>query len=198
VLLVVGRLGRPHGLRGELTVEVRTDEPELRLRPGAVLQTEPEGAGPLTVDTARWHGGRLLVGFAGVVDRGRAEALRGVLLQADVDPRARPSDPEEFYDHQLVGLAVVTVEGTTVGEVEQVVHLPGQDLLAVRREHRAPALVPLTLALVPEIDLAGRRVVIAPPPGLLDLDRETGPDRGAAPEHAGPDPQSAPPAGTDD
>ena len=116
-LVVVGRLGRPHGIRGELTVEVRTDEPDLRLAAGSVLATDPAAAGPLTVTAARWHSGRLLLAFAGVADRTGAEALRGVLLQADIDPARVPEDPAEFYDHQLVGLPVVLADGTAVGEL---------------------------------------------------------------------------------
>ncbi|MEO6822090.1 MAG: ribosome maturation factor RimM [Candidatus Nanopelagicales bacterium] len=170
MLLVVGRLGRPHGVRGEITVQVLTDEPDERLAVGSVLATEPASAGPLTVQTVRWHSGRLLLTVHGVADRSTAESLRGVLLHADVDPDQRPQDPEEFYDRQLVGLSVVTVDGLAVGEVAEVIHLPAQDVLAVRREGRSEALVPLVATIVPEVDLPGRRVVIDPPPGLLDLD----------------------------
>lgn len=167
---VVGRIGRPHGIRGEVTVEVRTDEPERRFAVGAVLVTVPAAAGPLTVTTARWHSGRLLLGLVGVDDRGAAEGLRGVLLEVEVDPDEVPEDPEEFYDHQLVGLRVETVEGARIGEVGEVVHLPGQDVLAVRRDGRRELLVPLVAAIVPEIDPAAGRIVIDPPPGLLELD----------------------------
>lgn len=167
---VVGRVGRPHGIRGEVTVEVRTDEPERRLAVGAVLTTVPAAAGPLTVTAARWHSGRLLLGFDGVGDRGAAEGLRGVLLEVEVDPAEVPEDPEEYYDHQLVGLRVETVEGVHLGEVAEVVHLPGQDLLAVRRDGRRELLVPLVTAIVPDVDPDGGRIVIDPPPGLLELD----------------------------
>ncbi|MFF3143248.1 hypothetical protein ACFVRU_16330, partial [Streptomyces sp. NPDC057927] len=83
--LVVARVGRAHGIKGEVTVEVRTDEPELRLGPGAVLLTDPASAGPLTIETGRVHSGRLLLRFAGVRDRNAAEALRNTLLIAEVD-----------------------------------------------------------------------------------------------------------------
>lgn len=172
MLLVVGRLGRPHGLRGELTVEVRTDEAEQRFAPGARLVTEPAAAGPLTVGSARWHGDRLLLTFDGVADRTAAEGLRGVLLQAEVDPSEVPEDPEEFYDHQLLDLPVHDQDGRYVGTVAEVVHLPGQDLLAVRREDgRREALVPFVAQFVPVVDpVTG--IVIAPPPGLLSLDED--------------------------
>ena len=169
--VVVARIGRPHGLRGEVSVEVRTDEPERRLGPGVTVRTEPATAGPLTITEGRVHSGRLLLTFEGVTDRSGAESLRGVLLVADVDPDERPEDPEEFYDHQLVGLAVHTVDGEHVGEIDEVLHLPGQDVLAVRREPGADArtdlLVPFVAAMVPTVDVAGGRVVIDPPPGLL-------------------------------
>src|SRR4051794_18335855 len=133
VEIVVGRLGRPHGVKGEVSVEVRTDEPERRLAPGVVLRTDPAAAGPLTVATGRVHGGRLMLRFEGYADRTAAERLRGVLLLTDVPADERPEDPEEFYDRQLVGLAVVTVAGEPLGELGEVLHLPGQDVLAVRR-----------------------------------------------------------------
>ncbi len=117
--LVVARIGRAHGIKGEVTVEVRTDEPELRLGPGAVLATEPAAAGPLTVAAGRVHSGRLLLRFEGVRDRTAAEALRNTLLVAEVDPDETPEDPEEFYDHQLADLEVVTVDGTVVGRIER-------------------------------------------------------------------------------
>lgn len=165
--LVVARIGRAHGIAGEVTVEVRTDEPELRLAPGAVLATDPSSAGPLTVRSGRVHSGRLLLRFEGVADRTGAEALRGTLLVAEVDPDEQPEDPEEFYDHQLVGLDVVTVDGEHVGEIEQISHLPGQDLLIVAREGSAEVMIPFVEEFVPEIDLEGQRLVVDPPPGLL-------------------------------
>src|ERR1700742_3345370 len=131
--LVVGRIGRAHGIKGEVTVEVRTDEPELRLAPGAVLATDPASTGPLTIETGRVHSGRLLLRFEGVKDRTGAEALRNTLLIAEVDPEELPEDEDEYYDHQLIDLDVVTVDGTDVGRIAEVSHLPYQDLLIVRR-----------------------------------------------------------------
>jgi 16S rRNA processing protein RimM len=168
VQLVVARIGRAHGIKGEVTVEVRTDEPELRLGPGAVLATEPAAAGPLTIETGRVHSGRLVLRFEGVRDRTAAEALRNTLLIAEVDPEEMPDDPEEFYDHQLVDLDVVTHDGRAVGRIQEVAHLPGQDLLVVRGEDESEVLIPFVQEIVPEIDLAEQRVVIDPPPGLLE------------------------------
>ncbi|MER5867664.1 ribosome maturation factor RimM [Kitasatospora sp. NPDC002040] len=166
--LVVGKIGRAHGIRGDVSVEVRTDEPELRLGPGAVLLTDPASAGPLTIESGKVHSGRLLLRFAGVNDRNAAEALRGTMLIAEIDPEDRPEDPEEFYDHQLIGLDVVLLDGTLVGELSEVVHLPYQDLLTVTRPDGTEVLVPFVTRIVPTIDLENQRAVIDPPPGLID------------------------------
>lgn len=170
--VVVGRIGRPHGIRGEVTVEVRTDTPELRFARGSVLETDPARLGPLTVAAARWHSGRLLLSLRGVHDRTAAEALRGAVLSADVPDDEVPEDPEEFYDHQLRGLAVVTAGAAAdpIGVVADVVHLPGQDLLAVAREGGREVLVPFVAEIVTDIDLDAGRVVVDLPPGLLELD----------------------------
>lgn len=165
--VVVGRIGRPHGIRGEVSVEVRTDDPEGRLAPGTTLRTDPAAAGPLTIETGRVHSGRLLLGFQGYPDRTAVEALRGVLLVTDVDPDERPEDPEEYYDHQLAGLAVRTVEGEDVGTLHEVLHLPGQDVLAVRRADGSEVLVPFVHEIVPEVDLQAGQLLVDPPPGLL-------------------------------
>jgi 16S rRNA processing protein RimM len=175
VQLVVARIGRAHGIKGEVTVEVRTDEPELRLAPGAVLATDPPTAGPLTIERGRVHSGRLLLRFDGVRDRGAAEALRNTLLIAEVDPDERPEDPEEFYDHQLIDLEVITRDGVSVGRVEEVAHPPGQDLLVIKRESGSEALIPFVNEIVPEVDLASGRITVDPPPGLLDEQRSPAP-----------------------
>ncbi|HXW46584.1 MAG TPA: ribosome maturation factor RimM [Streptosporangiaceae bacterium] len=168
--LVVGRITRPHGVRGELAVEVRTDDPELRLAAGAVLATEPAAAGPLTVTRARWHSGRLLLSFAGIADRDAADQLRGTLLVVDSGELEDIDDPDEFRDHQLIGLTVVGTDGTVVGEVSDILHY-GQDLLVVTgtgERAGAEIMIPFVAEMVPEVDLEGRRVVVDPPPGLLD------------------------------
>ncbi|MEU1310453.1 ribosome maturation factor RimM [Streptomyces cinnamoneus] len=166
--LVVGRIGRAHGIKGEVTVEVRTDEPELRLGPGAVVATDPAGVGPLTIETGRVHSGRLLLRFAGVGDRTAAEALRNTLLIAEVDPEETPEDPDEFYDHQLMDLDVVTVDGTLVGRIAEISHLPSQDLLIVERPDGSEVMIPFVGEIVTEIDLEEQRAVVDPPRGLLD------------------------------
>lgn len=168
--LVVGRISRPHGIHGELAVEVRTDDPELRFVPGTVLAAEPAAAGPLTVLGTRWHSGRLLVTFQGIEDRNGADDLRGVLLLVDSEQLEDVADPDEFRDHQLIGLAVVALDGEHVGDVTDVLH-HGQDLLVVTGTGKRAGnqiMIPFVLPIVPEVDLAGGVVRIDPPPGLLD------------------------------
>jgi 16S rRNA processing protein RimM len=164
--LVVGRIGRPHGLRGEVTVDVRTDDPDDRFAPGTVLATDPAAAGPLVVEQARWHSGTLLVRFEGSDDRTTAAELRGTMLVIDSKSLPPTDDPEEFRDHELIGLTVVTVEGAEVGVLREIRHA-GQDLLVVKRPVGDEALVPFVTAIVPEVDVTGGRIVINPPPGLL-------------------------------
>ncbi|CAN5608615.1 ribosome maturation factor RimM [soil metagenome] len=174
--VVVGRIGKAHGIKGEVSVEPRTDEPERRFSGGAVLVTRtPRGAEPHATDRpatlrvlrTRWHLSRLLVTFEGVADRTAAEKLRGLSLVLDLDPDEVPADPEEFYDHQLVGLAVATTDGVAVGEVTDVIHGASQDLLAIRTSDGSEVLVPFVSALVPVVDVPGRRLEIADRPGLL-------------------------------
>ncbi len=170
--VVVGRIGKPHGIRGEVTLDVRTDEPERRFAPGTVLRAQaPAGAdrrpAALTVARARWHQSTLLVTFEELTDRNSAEAARGTVLHATLAPDEVPEDPEEYYDHQLIGLAVVDLDGTALGEVRAVVHGSAQDLLTVRTPQGRDALVPFVAALVPEVDLAAGRVVVADRPGLV-------------------------------
>jgi 16S rRNA processing protein RimM len=168
--LVIGRISRPHGIKGELAVDVRTDDPELRFAAGTVLATEPAEAGPLTVLRTRWHSGRLLVTFQGIDDRNEADDLRGVLLLVDSAQLEDVGDPDEFRDHQLIGLAVIAQDGEHVGEVTDVLH-HGQDLLVVSgtgERAGTEIMIPFVSAIVPEVDLAGGVVRIDPPPGLLD------------------------------
>jgi 16S rRNA processing protein RimM len=170
--VVVGRVGKPHGLRGDLTVEVRTDEPERRFATGAALRAQaPRGSAfgmsTLTVASTRWHSSRLLVRFEEIDGRDAAEAARGVLLHATIAADETPDDPDEFYDHQLIGLTAYDVDGRLLGEVTGVLHGGAQDLLSIRTPDARDTLVPFVKALVPEVDLAASRVVIADRPGLV-------------------------------
>jgi 16S rRNA processing protein RimM len=170
--VLVGRIGKPHGIRGDVTVDVRTDEPERRFAPGSRLRvTAPRDVTTartsIGVESARWHQGVLLVRFEDVSSRDEAEALRGLMLHATIEAGETPDDPEEFYDHQLVGLAVHDLEGRVIGEVTQVLHGAAQDLLGVRTPDGRDTLVPFVAALVPTVDLAAGRVVVADRPGLV-------------------------------
>lgn len=152
-LLEVGRVVKPHGLRGEVVVELVTDRTE-RLDPGAVLESE---RGPLTVQRSRPQGGRFVVSFAGVIDRDGAEPLRGVVLLApELD------DPDALWVHQLIGADVVLPDGSPVGRIDTVEASGADDLLVLD----TGALVPTGFARGWDTQ---RRLVIDPPPGLLDL-----------------------------
>lgn len=167
--VVIGRIGKAHGIRGDVTVEVRTDEPERRFAVGTTMLSTH--ATPLVIADARDHSGRLLLRFVGIDDRNAAEALRGTMLEADIDPTEMPVDEDEYYDRQLIGLAAVRVNGEALGIVSDVVHLPGHDLLAVTHDTRGEVLVPFVHEIVTEVDLLDGRVVIDPPGGLFeDLD----------------------------
>jgi 16S rRNA processing protein RimM len=184
VQLVVARIGRAHGVKGEVTVEVRTDEPELRLAPGAVLATDPASAGPLTIESGRVHSGRLLLRFKGVTERNAAEALSNTLLIAEIDPDELPEGEDEYYDHQLIDLDVVTGAGVEVGRITEISHLPSQDLFVVERPDGTEVLIPFVAEIVTDIDLEEQRAVIDPPPGLIDDRAEIASSRESSGEEA--------------
>jgi 16S rRNA processing protein RimM len=175
---VVGVIGRPHGVRGEVAVELRTDEPERRFVPGQVL-LEEGGTRHFTVRSVRNHSGRLLVSFAELEDRTGAEAVRGMLLTAPVEPDERPAEPGEFYDRHLIGLSATTPDGAEVGRVRSVLHLPAQDILEIETA-AGPRLVPFVEALVPDVDLEAGRLTVVNLTGLFgdsdDADDSDGAD----------------------
>jgi len=166
VQLVVARIGRAHGVLGEATVEVRTDQPEVRFYVGSVLATEPTTFGPLTITSVRDHNGTLLLGFKGVSDRNQIEKLRDVLLLADVDIDADTTE-DDFHVQQLLQCQVTTQDGLELGPVTDVINLPGQDVLAVDFNGRE-VLIPFVKAIVPIVDVVNRRITVVPPAGLLD------------------------------
>jgi len=179
--VIVGRAGRPHGIRGEVVIGVRTDEPDLRFAVGAAVdagasadEADDAPGERLTVASKRWHSGQLLVSFAGITDRTAASELTGSWLSVDSSQLPDTGDPDEFRDHELIGLNVRTAGGEPVGVVTDVLHY-GQDLLVVRRADggadggaQGECLVPFVKAIVPEVDVAAGLLVIDPPPGLLD------------------------------
>ncbi|WP_410670927.1 ribosome maturation factor RimM [Amycolatopsis sp. cmx-4-68] len=167
--VVVGRIAKAHGIRGELSVDVRTDSPEQRFKVGAAVTTKLRDGSrrQLTIAAAREHSGRLLVRFEEVPTRDVAETLRGALLLADTDTLPPTEDPDEFYDHELAGLRAELTDGTVVGKVVEIVHSPGGELLELDVDGRE-VLVPFVRAIVPTVDVAGGWVVLDPPEGLLD------------------------------
>ena len=189
MLLVVGQIGKPHGIRGEVSIVVRTDEPEERFTAGSVFTTEVPrdrrvSTGPaaapvpgvpfevprqLVLESIRWHQGRGIAVFEGISDRNVAEALRGVFLQVDSADLTPPDDPDEFHDHQLVGLRVESLDGTDLGTVQRIEHAPASDLVVLAKSGGGTALIPFVTAIVPTVDLAGGRILVDLPEGLLDL-----------------------------
>ena len=190
MLLVVGQIGKPHGIRGEVSVAVRTDEPEERFAAGSVFTTEvprdrrvttgPAAATPasavpyqvpaqLVIESIRWHQGRAIVQFEGVYDRNVADALRGVLLQVDSAALTPPEDPDEFHDHQLIGLRVESLDGSALGTVDRIDHAPSSDLIVLKKAAGGTALIPFVSQMVPTVDLAAGRIQVDLPEGLLDL-----------------------------
>lgn len=162
--VIVGTVGRAHGLNGEVFVDLSTDSPEQRFATGA--QVWAAGV-PLTVTNCRYQGIRTVVAFGEVQDRTEAEKLTGVELVAYVDANESPDEVDEFYDHQLVGLDVLRSDGVWVGTVSRVDHLGFQDLLVIETA-TGERLVPFVDALVPEVDLQAHSVVVRAIPGLLE------------------------------
>jgi 16S rRNA processing protein RimM len=167
-LIAVGRIGGPYGLHGAAYVEPWTDAPEERYRAGAVLQTEPQSRGPLTVTSSQWHGDRFVVSFHGFESRTEVVDLRGTQLLIHADSRPPLADPDEFYDSDLEGLRAVGVDGGDYGVVEQMVHLAAADYLSVQL-NGARHLVPFVAAIVVAVDVHAGRVVIDAPDGLFEL-----------------------------
>ncbi|BBY96795.1 ribosome maturation factor RimM [Mycolicibacterium fallax] len=171
--LVVGRVAKAHGIGGEVVVDVRTDDPDLRFVPGKTLRAKGFRGAPdrdLLIDTVRAHGSRLLVRLAGINDRDAADALRGTLFIIDSAELPAIGEPDEFYDHQLEGLAVHTVDGDVVGVIAEVLHTAAGELLSVKNEAGKEILVPFVAAIVPTVSLERGVVEIDPPEGLLDLE----------------------------
>ncbi|MFI6999575.1 ribosome maturation factor RimM [Nocardia sp. NPDC050175] len=170
--LVVGRVAKSHGVRGELVVEIRTDEPDVRFAPGSKLRgrlARSKEVRDFTVESAREHSGRLLVFLAGVGDRDSAAALRGTLFFVNSEDLPPGDDPDEYYDHELEGLTVQLADATVVGTVSEVLHSAAGELLSVKAaDDGREILIPFVNAIVPTVSLADRLIVIDPPEGLLD------------------------------
>ena len=160
---VVGRIAKPHGVRGEMQVEVRTDEPEVRFQVGATLLMEETS---VKLEAVKIHGKYLIVKFEGFNTRNDVEELRNRLLEVEVNIDDVPNDEDEFYDYQLVGLRVL-VNSEVIGVTKEVLHLPGQDVLVVTQGDQE-VLVPFVKEIVTEVHVAEKYLVVNPPPGLLE------------------------------
>lgn len=167
MLLVVGRIGRAHGLRGEVTIEVRTDNPEERFAVGNVLTTEPSNLGPLTIETVRNHNGTYLLSFKGKLDRNQAELLRNATLLAQVDVESSHEVEDSFHISEIVGLTVKNLEGISIGKVIDVMELPAQDTLVIELANGKELLLPFVKKHVPEVNLDNNELVIDNYEGLL-------------------------------
>lgn len=165
--LQVGRIGRAHGIRGEVTVTPLTDDPAARFAVGSSLQTDSAARPLLTISGARQSGPVQVVAFEGIVDRNTAETLRGILLLVDAASLPESEDDDEFYDHQLIGLAVHDAAGTVLGEVVDVMHPPAAPVLVVNRPDGTEELVPFVRAIVPEVDVSAGRLIVEPPDGMF-------------------------------
>lgn len=167
--LNIARVDRAQGLRGEVALTVFSDDPAARLTVGTAFETTPAEAGPLTVASTRTYKGRWYVRFEEVADRTEAEALRGTVLVADIEGS---DEDDAWYAHELTGLRAELTDGTVVGTVTGLEHLPGQDLLIIAERPGGRTLVPFVRAIVPIVDVEAGRVVIDPPGGLLERDRD--------------------------
>ena len=158
--LNVGRIGRAHGILDEATIEVRTDLAEERFAIGAKLETDSHG--DLTVKSGRVHNGILLLGFEGIDDRNSVEKLRDVLLFSQVDIDEPGFKEDDYHVLQLVGCQAYLVDGDLLGEVTDVLNLPGQDVLSIKTES-GEVLIPFVHQLVPIVDIKAKRMTVVPP-----------------------------------
>lgn len=169
--LRVGRLTKPHGLKGGIKIELYTDNPELRFVPGAVFHLQVPADSPwfgrtITLGELRWFNDSPVAFFTEVSDRTLAESIVRAILWIDEAQVAAGAEENAWYDHELVGLAVHR-DGVPVGTITEVQHFPAQDLLAVKTTS-GTVLVPLVEAIVPAIDLEAGVVTVTPPAGLFE------------------------------
>jgi 16S rRNA processing protein RimM len=192
--LRVGRLTKAHGLKGAIKLELFTDDPGRRFVPGAVFTLQVPTSSPwhgksIELVELRWYNQHPVGFFKGVPDREAAEALAKAILWIDQDSAEQTDEEDAWYDHQLVGLAVVR-DGVQIGTLTRLEHLPAQDLLIVKTA-TGEVMIPFVKAIVPSVDITAGVITITPPPGLLeelpeepDTDAETVPDPDTSPEAA--------------
>lgn len=166
MLLTVAIIGAAHGLKGEVRLDVRTDDLEGRLAVGTQIECDPPEDGPLTVERLRADSGSVFVRFAEVKNRSEAEAIRGIRLVIETDEDDWDDDPDAFYAHELTGARVQLPDGTEVGTVSGFEPGAAQDLLIID-EGQSSARIPFVRQLVPEVNLESGLVIIDPPAGLI-------------------------------
>ena len=171
-MITVGRIIRPHGHRGSVVVAAETDFPEERFKAGAELfwRKGDDAASIVRIVEGRQHQGRWILTLEGVDTMNEAETLRGIELQVPVDARHRLASGAH-YVHDLEGCAVVTEAGEDVGRVTGVQFGSGAPLLQIADERGDEVLVPMVEGICRVIDTDGKRIVIAPPAGLIDVNR---------------------------
>jgi 16S rRNA processing protein RimM len=171
-MVMVGRIARAHGNRGQVIVDPETDFPEERYKPGSVVYVRPDEKSvmvqPLTITAARFHRGRPIIALEGVDTMNAAQELAGTELRVGTDA-LQPLPPGTFYQHDLVGCAVETPEGVAIGVVTGVDGSGVGSRLVVQGRRGAEILIPMTDAIIVGVHLAARRIVVQPPDGLLDL-----------------------------
>ena len=168
-MVLVGRVARAHGNRGQVIVDPATDFPEERFRPGSVLLMQRAGViEALTVESVRFHRGRPIIGLAGVATMDAAEALAGSELRIDAES-LQPLPPGSFYRHDLIGCSVETPRGDSIGVVTGVEGDGAGSRLIVQSGSEGEVLIPLVEGICLEVDTARRKIVVEPPDGLLDL-----------------------------
>jgi 16S rRNA processing protein RimM len=169
--LRVGRLLKAHGLKGAIKLELYTDSPNERFAKGAVLELQVPDSSPwfgktVTVAELKWFNTSPVLFLEGVADREAAESLIKAILLVDQPLDESPSEPDAWFDHQLVGLKVYRA-GSQIGEIARVDHLPAQDLLAIKVDDRE-VLLPFVKAFVPKVDVQAGLIEITPPGGLFE------------------------------
>jgi 16S rRNA processing protein RimM len=170
-MAVVGRIARPHGLRGQVVVNPETDFAAERFRIGAVLWMQsPRGQERLTVTSSRFQNGRPVVGFEGMASIDDVEGLAGQELRVP-EEALQPLEAGRYYEHQLVGCVVETVSGGHVGAVAKVEGGPGVSRLVIDGR-QGEILIPFAVDICVHVDVAAKKIQIDPPEGLLDLNEK--------------------------
>ncbi|MFZ4065138.1 MAG: ribosome maturation factor RimM [Rhodoluna sp.] len=176
--LRVGRLLKAHGLKGAIKLELYTDAPNERFVPGATFELQVPDSSPwfgktVTVTELRWYNAQPVLFLEGVTDRTQAESLIKAILLVEQDLTEVPSEPEAWYQQQLVGLKVLR-DGVQIGTVLRVEDYPSQDMLIIKTTDEREVMVPFVKAIVPEVNIQDKYISVTPPAGLFEELEESG------------------------